>query len=96
MRIIRVEGQVSGLGLRLGNRRTVGVLGGGPAAPAQDILAAPTMYQSNQCAYCKKSPQFEGTFRTSKAAPGRSRVVKKVLCIITILRRQIPEPLSGT
>lgn len=40
MGVICIEGQVSGLGLRLGNRRTVRVLGGGPATPAQNILAA--------------------------------------------------------
>ena len=33
MGIIRVEGQVSGLRVRLGNRRAVGVLGGSTAAP---------------------------------------------------------------
>jgi len=33
MGIVRVEGQVSGLRVRLGNRRAVGVLGGSTAAP---------------------------------------------------------------
>ena len=40
MGIVRVEGQVSGLRVRLGNRRAVGALGGGTAATAQDVFAA--------------------------------------------------------
>lgn len=88
MGIVRVEGQITGLGLLLRNGRTVGVLGGG--------IAAPTMCQSNQCAYRKKSPQIEETFCTSKTAPDRSRAVKEALCVITILRLQIPEPFPGT
>ena len=39
MGIVRVEGQVSGLRVSQGNRCAVGVLGGGPAAPAQDVFA---------------------------------------------------------
>ena len=72
------------------------MLGGGIAALTQGILAAPTMSQSNQCAYRKKSPQIEGTFCTSKTAPDRSRAVKEALCVITILRCQIPQPFPGT
>ena len=40
MGIIRVEGQITGLGLRLRYGSAVGVLGAGASAPAQDILAA--------------------------------------------------------
>ena len=40
MGIVRIEGQVSRLGLCLRNGRTVGVLGSSPAAPAQDVFAA--------------------------------------------------------
>ena len=40
MRIVRVEGRITGLGLCLKNGHTVGVLGGGTAASSQDVFAA--------------------------------------------------------
>ena len=46
MGIIRVEGQITGLGICLRNRRTVGVLGGGATAPAR-VYSPPQQWVSS-------------------------------------------------
>ena len=97
MGIVWVEGQITRLGICLRNRHTVRVLTMAPLFRPRTYFSIPTVGRFNQrLLSAKRSPQFEGTFCASKAAPDGSRVVKKSLCVITILRRQIPEPLPGT